>query len=116
MTRTDKLLCVIYAVLAVAALYATWSNNLLFFQQPNNGGLVGFFAAGYTNPGAASLTNDLLFLALAGVVFMVVEARRVGVRFVWVYILLSGLLAISVMFPLFLIARQVALARRRAQP
>ncbi|MBP8001515.1 MAG: DUF2834 domain-containing protein [Chloroflexi bacterium] len=64
---------------------------------------------------AASFTNDLLLLALAGVVFMAVEARRLHMRFVWVYILLSGPIAISVMFPLFLIARQITLVQHRLQ-
>ncbi len=113
LTRTDKLLCGLYAALALGALIATWSNNIVFFQQPNNGGLVGFIAAWYANPAVASITNDALFFCLAIYVFMVVEARRLGLRHVWVYLVLSGLIAVSVMVPLFLIVRQRALARRR---
>ena len=116
MTRNDKLLCLIYAVIAVAALVATWTNNIAFFQLPNNGGAAGYLAGLYANPAAAAFTNDILFYALAGGLFMVLEARRLGIRYVWVYLVLSGLIAISVMFPLFLIARQAALARQRAQP
>jgi len=43
---------------------------------------------------------------------MIAEARRLGIRFVWVYIVLSLGIAVSVMFPLFLIARQIKLAAR----
>lgn len=114
MTRADKLQCLIYAVIAAAALVATWTQNIAFFQLPNNGGLPGFIAALYVNPAAASITNDVLFYVLAGWLFMVVEARRLGIRHVWVYVVLSGLIAVSVMFPLFLITRQRALARQRA--
>jgi hypothetical protein len=42
---------------------------------------------------------------------VLVEARRVGVRFVWVYVVLSLAIAISVTFPPFLIARDLKLAR-----
>jgi hypothetical protein len=42
--------------------------------------------------------------------WMVLEARRLGIRHVWVYVLLSFPIAISVMFPLFLAARERALA------
>jgi len=116
MTRAEKGLCGVYAVIAVMALIATWSNNLVFFQQPNNGGLAGFVAALYVNPAAASITNDILFLCLVSFVFMVVEAHRLGIRHVWVYLVLSGLIAVSVMVPLFLIVRQMALARQRGRP
>ena len=40
---------------------------------------------------------------------MVIEARKHGVKFVWAYIVGGGLIAISVTFPLFLIAREVRL-------
>jgi len=37
---------------------------------------------------------------------MVVEARRLDIRLPWLYVILGLLLAISVTFPLFLIARE----------
>jgi len=41
---------------------------------------------------------------------MVREARRIGVRFVWAYIVFAFLIAVSVTFPLFLIAREMRMA------
>ncbi len=38
---------------------------------------------------------------------MVIEARKHGVRFVWLYILGGFFIAVSVTFPLFLIAREM---------
>ena len=40
---------------------------------------------------------------------MVIEARKHGIRFVWAYIAGGLLIAISVTFPLFLIARELKL-------
>ena len=114
MTRSEKTLCIVYAVIAVVALVATQVNNIAFFLQPQNGGMMGYISALYVNPAAASFTNDILLYALAGCIFMAVEARRLGIRHVWVYILLSFLVAVSVMFPLFLIARQYEMSRQRA--
>jgi len=37
---------------------------------------------------------------------MVVEARRLDIRLPWLYVILGLLIAISVTFPLFLIARE----------
>ena len=112
MSRGDRWLIALYALLAAGALYATWSHNLEFFALPDNGGALGFIRMGYANPAAASLANDILFICLAAFAFMLVEARRLGIRFVWLYILLSLGIAVSVMFPLFLIARQLKLAQR----
>jgi len=110
MTGSRKALCVVYALFAAGALVATWSQNLAFFAQSPHAGVVGFLRGGYANPAAASLTNDLLFLTGAAILWMVVEARRHGIRFVWLYVALSFVVAISVSFPLFLIARERRLA------
>lgn len=115
MTRNDKLLCVAYAVIAAVALYATWTNNMAFLAQPDGGGLVGFFRATHANPAAASFANDLILLTVTACIFMAIEAGRLGIRFVWLYLVLTVVLAVSVTFPLFLIARQFKLAKSRAR-
>jgi len=115
MTRSEKILCAVYGAIAVGALVVTQVNNIAFFLQPQNGGIVGWISALYANPAVASFTNDIMFYVVAGYIFMIVEARRLGIRHVWVYLLLSSIVAVSVMFPLFLIARQIKIAQHRAQ-
>ena len=115
MNRSEKILCAVYATIAFVALVVTQVNNIAFFLQPQNGGIVGWISALYANPAVASFTNDIMLYVVAGYVFMIVEARRLGIRYVWVYLLLSSIVAVSVMFPLFLIARQIKIAQYRAQ-
>lgn len=110
MTTKDKFICAVYALIALLALPATWINNITFMQQPNNS-FMDFVNAAYVNAAAASLSNDLLFIALAASMFMVIEGKRVGVRFVWLYLVLSGVVAISVTFPLFLLARHIKITQ-----
>ena len=45
---------------------------------------------------------------------MVIEARRLGVKYVWAYIIGGFLIAISVTFPLFLLARELRLEKSDA--
>jgi hypothetical protein len=111
MSRFDKFLCAIYALIAVLALYATWVNNLAFLALPEGRSIQAWIDGVYANYAAASFTNDLLFLCAAVCVFIVVEGRRLKIRFYLAYILLSGPTAISFTFPLFMIARQIALSR-----
>jgi hypothetical protein len=113
MNRKDKFICASYALIALVALPATWIENLAFMTQANHSSFVDFFRAAYVNPAAASLSNDLFLLAFAASIFMVIEGRRVGVRYIWLYIVMSAIIAISVTFPLFLIARHVQLSSDR---
>ncbi|MDR3419569.1 MAG: DUF2834 domain-containing protein [Nevskia sp.] len=114
MTATDKLLMWLYLALALIALYATWSHNLEFLALPGHGGGVrGFIELAYANPAAGSMSNDIVAASAAGFVFMLAEARRLKIRYVWVYIVLSAAVAFSAMFALFLAARQMKLAAAR---
>lgn len=99
-----QLLIPLYAALSVGALIATWWHNIAYIKE--GGTAYGFLTEGYANHVAASLINDLWFLLAAAFVFMVVDARRNGVRHVWLYLVLSFATAVSVMFPLYLIARE----------
>mgnify|MGYP000438018742 FL=1 len=52
------------------------------------------------------LTYDLGIVAVAGVIFMFVEAKRIGMKRIWVLVLLSGITAMAFVFPLFLALRE----------
>src|SRR5262249_33961967 len=113
--RARVLLCVAYAAIALLALIGTWSQNVAYFHPAD--GLAGFVLATarflpvtLTTPAAVSITVAIWGFLLQPAVLMVIEARRLGIRFVWLYILYGLLIAISVTFPLFLIAREQRLA------
>jgi Protein of unknown function DUF2834 len=112
MLMSRKLLCAAYAAIALVALIATWSQNILFFN--GGGSLMGFWEATKANPASRSITVDIALLLLSVAILMVIEARRLGVKFVWAYIIGGFLIAISVTFPLFLLARELRLAKSDA--
>lgn len=111
MSRTRQLLCVFYGLIALTALIMTWSQNLLYVTGPSPAGFGQYGLDLKVNPAARSFTVDIALLLLAAVGLMVVEARKLGVRFVWLYVILGFAIAISVTFPLFLIAREIRLTR-----
>ena len=109
MTVSRKLLCAVYAAIALVALVATWSQNIVFFRT--GGGFLEFWEATKVNPASRSITVDIALFLLAAAILMVIEARKHGVKFVWAYILGGFAIAISVTFPLFLLARELRLEK-----
>lgn len=114
MTVSRKALCVVYALTALLALVGTWGNNLAYLDAGFVGANRAFWMDTLANPASRSITADLFFLLLAVFVWMVLEARRLRMRGVWLYLLFGTFIAISVTVPIFLINRERALAA--AQP
>jgi hypothetical protein len=92
---------IVFLVLSLVGLVGTWTFNVLSIVQLRD------FIADWvgSGPAVSSLAVDLLVTAVAGSVFMVLEARRLGMKHVWIYLVLSAVTAFACMFPLFLAMR-----------
>lgn len=110
MTKHWTPLAVVWLALSIVGLVGTWTFNILAIVQRRDylGDWVG------SGPAVSSLTVDLLVVAVAGSILIVVESRRLGMRGAWLYIVLSGLTAFAFTFPLFLCMRERMLTRRAA--
>jgi hypothetical protein len=106
---TSKLLCAVYALIAIAALVATGSQNLQYLGSTNF--ISAFFNDTKVNAASRSMTVDIFLLAVPVAILMVAEARKHSIKFVWAYILGAFVTALSVTFPLFLIARELHIAK-----
>jgi uncharacterized membrane protein len=65
-----------------------------------------YLEAWFSSPADWVLSLDLLIVAVAGSAFMIMEARKLGMKRVWLYIVLSGITAFAFTFPLFLAMRE----------
>lgn len=115
MARNRQYLCLFYGLVATVAFIATWIELLGHFGALTGidgigASILRFVSDTQASQASRTVTIDLLLLSLAAMTFMVLEARRLGIRFVWAYIALGFLLAMSVTFPLFMIARERHLA------
>jgi hypothetical protein len=68
-----------------------------------------------SGPAVSSLTLDLAGVAIAGSAFIILEARRLGMKGGWIYVVLSALTAFAFTFPLFLAMRERALTALAAR-
>ena len=104
MSISRKALCVVYGLIALLALVGTWGNNVAYLSLGFVGANTAFWQETLANPASRSITVDLFFLGLAVFVWMVLEARRLGMRGVWLYLL----------FGMLLINRERALVQRES--
>ncbi|MEB3983109.1 DUF2834 domain-containing protein [Mycobacterium sp. 663a-19] len=104
--RSRKILCAVYGVIALAALIATWRNGGPYVHSAADF-LGTFWRDAKATSASRFVAADALMLGISVVILMVIEAAKHSVRFVWLYVVGSFFIAISVMFPLFLIAREL---------
>lgn len=72
MPISRKLLCAVYATIAVAALIATWSQNVAYFQNIPDpvDGFGSFLTDTKVTPASRSITVDIVLFFLAAAIFM----------------------------------------------
>jgi hypothetical protein len=100
-----------FVILSIIGLITAWIFN----------GVASMTGQDYLNAWFGSavdwvLSVDLLIVAIAGSALMVFEAQRLGLKRVWLYIVLSGITAFAFTFPLFLAMRERKLAELETEP
>ena len=100
---------IIFFVLSIVGLVSTAAFNVQAVIEGRDF-LGDWFGSG---PAVNSLGIDLFVVAIAGCVLIVLESRRLGIRFAWLYIIASGVTAIAFTFPLFLCVRERRLVAMR---
>ena len=92
----------VFLALSIVGLVGTWTFNVFAVVQMVD--FVGDLVS--SGPAVSSITVDLLVVAVAGSIFILVEGRRQGMRHAWLYVVLSGLTAFAFTFPLFFAMRE----------
>ena len=91
----------LYLGLSIGGLATAWILNGMAVM-----GQADYLDAWFSSPVDWVLSADLLIVALAGSIFMIIEGRRLGMKNLWLYIALSGVTAFAFTFPLFLAMRE----------
>lgn len=101
----------LYFALAIVGLVGTWAYNAIAIIESRN------FFVDWMNSGPAvsSLSIDILVAAVAGLIFIVAESRRIKMKRSWTIVCLVTLFVVAFAFalPLFLGLRELTLHRDR---
>ena len=96
---------VFFLILSIVGLITAWVFNGIASVTGQN-----YLDAWFGSAVDWVLSLDILIVAIAGSVFMIYEARKLSMKRVWLYIVLSGVTAFAFTFPLFLAMREKKLA------
>jgi len=99
-----------YLIVSIIGLITAWVFNGIASIQGQD-----YIQAWFGQEVDWVLSLDILIVAIAGSAFMIMEARKLGIRRVWLYIALSGITAFAFTFPLFLAVRERKLAELAAR-
>ncbi|MEL7296930.1 MAG: DUF2834 domain-containing protein [Pseudomonadota bacterium] len=102
-----------YAISALVGLVATWWHNLKAGALTADFSLRQFISDNYVNHASASITNDIIVVAIVFSVWCFFESRRQGLRYWWAYVIATFAIALAFAFPLFLFVRERSLQRGR---
>jgi hypothetical protein len=97
----------VYLLLAIAGGGYTFYYAMLgVIEHQGNFNTLEFITSTWTESSyARSLTLDFWTAAVAGTLFIIFEARRLKMKYSWVYVLLTFGIAFAFGFPLFLFMR-----------
>jgi hypothetical protein len=103
----------VYLGFALLGFSSTSAYNYLAFQALGfDYTPLAFVRAGFEgSPVLGSLAADFWVGSAATVVWMIVEGRQLGMRNLWVYVVLTFITAWACAFPLFLFMRERKVAR-----
>jgi len=105
----SKSLLATYLCISVSALILCWYQNWHYIGMGFVDGNLNFWQDTLANPASRSITIDIFFFYFAAAIWMVLEAKKYKIRYVWGYLIMSLLVAVSVFFPLFLIHREIVI-------
>ena len=112
MPISRRVLCIVYALIGLVALVGTWGNNIDYLDLGIVGANIRFWQETLVNPASRSITVDILCLAFAAVIWMLLEARRLSMRGAWLWVLFGVFVAMGAAFPWFMVHRELVLAKR----
>jgi Protein of unknown function DUF2834 len=97
----------LYVALGLLGLVGSWAQGWSYLGAGLLEGNVLFWRDAVANPAGTFLTVDILALGAALIAWMFAEGRRLGIgsSWLWGYLLLSVLVAISFALPMFLAHR-----------
>jgi hypothetical protein len=111
MTNRNRSNAIFFFIMAGIGLATAWCFNAIAVLRGEN-----YIADGFTSNVDWVYSLDLLIGGTAGMAFIVIEGRRLKMRFWGLYIAAAFITAFAFVFPLFLGFRELAMGKQASVP
>lgn len=101
----------LYLALSILGISYTWYYNIQYFNTVENASFIGFLQDTQQNFAGKSFGADLTVVCLTFFAFMIPESLRLKIKYWWILIPLTFVIAIAFTFPLFLYLRAITLEK-----
>ena len=101
----------IYLALSVFGICYTWYYNIQWFQVVEDPTFLNFFKDAQANFAGKSFGADLTVVVITFFVLYIPDAIKLKIRFWWILIPLTFIIAVAFTFPLYLYMRENALEK-----
>jgi|TARA_R110000737_G_scaffold31839_1_gene50259 hypothetical protein len=96
----------VFLAMAIIGVGATWYFNALFYLETDDTSITNFITQTATTLPAKSISADISVVATTFLIWMVYEGRKLKMKYWWLFIPFTFLIAIAFTFPLFLFFRE----------
>lgn len=96
----------IYLVIAILGIVYTWYFNIQFYLTAEDTSITNFIAQTKTTFAAQSITADITVVLIAFFAWFIPDALKLKVKYWWILIPLTFLVAIAFTFPMYLFMRE----------
>ena len=111
--KQSKILMYMYLSFAILGLFIPWYFNLQhILYSPLPFTLIEYFKQGTATPLASSITTDFFIGTIPVLIWMMIEADRLGMKYKWIYFILTFMIAFAFTCPLFLYNREKMLSKK----
>ena len=104
----------LYLFLSILGICYTWYYNIQYFNTVEDANLIDFFKDAQTNFAGKSFGADLTVVCFTFFAFLIPESLKLKIKYWWILIPLTFLIAIAFTFPLFLYLRELSLEKQKS--
>jgi hypothetical protein len=97
---------IVFLAMAIIGVGITWYFNALFYMETDDTSITNFITQTVTTLPAKSISADISVVATTFLIWMVYEGRKLKMRYWWLFIPFTFLIAVAFTFPLFLFFRE----------
>ncbi len=103
----------LYLILSILGIAYTWYFNIQYFQTAIDPSFLNFFRDAKCSLPAQSLGADLQMVVLTFFVFYIPDAIKLKIKFWWILIPLTFLIAVAFTLPFYLYLREISIEKQQ---